>query len=219
MTEKSHPELDATFKRELSKTSMFQFDPESERITALVARVGSLNLRRTVDGVLDIFAGSPAAPCDKEANLLAYLMKVSPVVGAARVLAVLQNGRCGSELLRQLDNVRYSDDLVPVVTKALNLPDFNVAGQAALFLAVHAPASSEQLLWQNLETFWKKHQGGPSLSSQESIFEAEMASALVHARNWKLDPAEVADLKDGCLSDQCRRVAEGKGYTTWSGDN
>jgi hypothetical protein len=40
--------------------------------------------------------------------------------------------------------------------------------------------------------------------------ELSLASALSHASNWKLTPSEHDHLRDGCLTEQCRAIADGK---------
>jgi hypothetical protein len=41
--------------------------------------------------------------------------------------------------------------------------------------------------------------------------EKELVSALAHAQAWKLTAEEGQSLAAGCLTDECRHIAEGKG--------
>jgi hypothetical protein len=46
-------------------------------------------------------------------------------------------------------------------------------------------------------------------AQQANQLEQALASALAHAKNWKLSPAEIDQLSSGCLTDACREVADG----------
>jgi hypothetical protein len=50
--------------------------------------------------------------------------------------------------------LRYSDELLPIVSQALNSPNPITVTQAALFLGEHGSPSSQDLLWQRLESLW-----------------------------------------------------------------
>ena len=52
--------------------------------------------------------------------------------------------------------------------------------------------------------------GVVQLLVQSAHLEQSLASALAHANNWKLTPAERDRLRDGCLTEQCQSIAEGK---------
>ena len=51
---------------------------------------------------------------------------------------------------------------------------------------------------------------GKTPQAEAATLEQALASALTHARNWKLSPAEIERLRQGCLTDQCRDIADGK---------
>jgi hypothetical protein len=40
--------------------------------------------------------------------------------------------------------------------------------------------------------------------------EQALVSALVRSANWKLTPGEQGRLRDGCLTEKCREIADGK---------
>ena len=76
-----------------------------------------------------------------------------------------------------------------------------------------------EALWHRLESFRSAWQGrsneikyafGPTPQAEAARFEQALAYALTHAKNWKLSPGEVERLREGCLTDQCRDIADGK---------
>jgi hypothetical protein len=97
-----------------------------------------------------------------------------------------------------------------------------VAQLAALYLGEHGPASTENALWRRLEALWSAWQGraselpdemtplGVDIKTQTAMFERALASALAHATNWKLSPAELDHLRSGCLTKTCRDIADGR---------
>jgi hypothetical protein len=119
--------------------------------------------------------------------------------------------------------VRYSDELLPIVTQTLNSPNPITVTRAALFLGEHGSPSSQDLLWQRLESLWAawhdraselqvapmNFSAGSNPGQQAAQLEQALASALAHAKNWKLSPAEIDRLRSGCLTDACREVADG----------
>jgi hypothetical protein len=119
--------------------------------------------------------------------------------------------------------VRYSDELLPIVTQALNSPNLITVTQVALFLGEHGSSSSQDLLWQRIESLWTvwhdrasqlqvapmNFSVGSNPARQAAQLEEALASALAHVKNWKLSPAEINRLRSGCLTDACREVADG----------
>jgi hypothetical protein len=118
--------------------------------------------------------------------------------------------------------VRPSEDLIPIVIKALGSENFTVAQTAALYLAEHGPPSAEDALWHRLEALWTAWQGraselpdvmmpiGDDLRAQSAMLEQALTSALAHARNWRLSRAELDRLRAGCLTQTCRDITDGK---------
>ena len=119
--------------------------------------------------------------------------------------------------------MRYSDELLPFANQALKSPNPITVTQAALFLGEHGSRSSEEILWQRLESLWTAwHDRAAELelaamnfsasatsAQQANQLEQALASALAHAKNWKLSPAEIDRLHSGCLTQACREVADG----------
>jgi hypothetical protein len=96
------------------------------------------------------------------------------------------------------------------------------AGLSASFLADHAPESAKAALWQRLDALHKDWQNrGAELQSSSfswgnsppelaSRLEQSLVSALANAANWKLSESERDHLREGCLTEQCRNIADGK---------
>jgi len=225
MTEAEHPELDAMLQAQLRNPAAVQDLSQMQRTAAVVLRAGSRNLVSSVDSFLDNTsfetrgcAGEPSG------DLLGYLFRVAPEDAGKRLAAELwdKNDSCGGEVLRTLHSVNPSDDIVPIAIEALDSPNLMNAQSAALYLGAHGPASAASQLWRRLEELWNAWQGrsselpgefmspGSDAEGQAVTLERALASALSHATNWRLDPAEVDRLRSGCLTQTCRDIADGK---------
>ena len=222
LQEGEHPELDKILQDSLERGELLQDSFDSQRIAALVLRVGSRNLRSLVDTVLDRFAAKPNYACEIDGYLLGYLFRVAPDDAAKRMSAQIQaaSGPCGDQLFRVLNNARYSDDLLPVAIQALNSPNLATAATAALFLGEHGPVSTQGVLWKRLDTFWKAwhdrtkellvQDGFDNIQTKNANLERELASALTHAKRWTLSETDRNNLRDNCITDQCRDIVDGK---------
>jgi hypothetical protein len=225
MPEAEHPELDEVLETQLKDPAVLRDLVQSQRLAAVALRAGSRNLVSPVDSFLDQYKWGHGCDGETVGNLLGYLLRVAPEDARRRLKAELQktDGSCGSEVLRILHSFRPSDDVIPVVTDALDSPNFAVAQTAALYLAAHGPASSEDAIWRRLEALWDEWQATPSdlpdemmavvpdkRAAQASMLERALASALSHAVNWKLGSAELDRLRSGCLTKTCRDIADGR---------
>jgi hypothetical protein len=175
---------------------------------------------------LDEFSAKPGCAGEIQGYLLGYLFRLAPEDASKRLAAELQNknGTCGWEVLRNLDVAGYSDDLISIVTKALDSPNLVSAQAAALFLGEHGPASAEEALWKRLEELWRVWRersselqslhtpmsSGDNIQEQTAGLERALASALSHATNWKLSPVRLDRLRSDCLTEPCRVIAAGK---------
>jgi hypothetical protein len=225
MEEGEHAELDSVLKEQLSDPKVRQDWGQSQRLAALVLRVASRNLAVQVKAWLTELTGKPGCGADVEASLLGYLFRIGDANAGKRLSSEVWDRKddCGGQVLRSLHAVRYSDELLPIVTQALNSPNPITIAQAALFLGEHGSPSSEDLLWQRLESLWAAwHDRASELqvatmnfsasanpAQQANQLEQALASALARARNWKLSPAQIDRLRSGCLTDACREVADG----------
>jgi len=223
--EGEHSELDGVLKEQLSVPRAPQDWGQSERLAAVIVRVASRNLAEPVRVWLTDLTSKPGCAADVEASLLGYLFRLGDPAAGKRLSSELWDRKddCGGQLLRSLHAVRYSEELLPVASRALKSPNPITVAQAALFLGEHGSPSSEDLLWQRLESLWAAwHDRAPELQVTEMNFspsanpaqqanqlEQALASALAHAKNWKLSPAQIDRLRSGCLTDACREVADG----------
>jgi hypothetical protein len=224
MEEGEHTELDGVLKEQLSDPKARQDFGQSQRIAAVIVRAASRNLAVPVKAWLTELAGKPGCAADVEADLLGYLFRISDPTAGNLLSSELWDRKddCGG-VLRSLHAVRYSDELLPVASKALNSPNPITVTQAALFLGEHGSPSCQDLLWQHLESLWTtwhdraselqvapmNFSAGSNPAQQAAQLEQALASALAHAKNWKLSPAEIDRLLSGCLTDACREVADG----------
>jgi hypothetical protein len=225
MEEGEHTQLDSLLKEQLSDPKVRQDGAQSQRVAAVILRAASRNLAVPVKAWLIELTGKPGCAADVEANLLGYLFRIGdPTAGKLLSSELLdRKDDCGGQVLRSLHTVRYSDEVLPFASKALNSPNPITVTDAALFLGEHGSPSCQDLLWQHLEFFWTTWHdraselqvapmnfgAGSNPAQQAAQLEQALASALVHAKNWKLGSAETDRLRSGCLTDACREVAEG----------
>lgn len=222
MPEANHPEIDSTLREGLADPELLRSSVRSEQIGALVLRAGTVDLLPAVHEALSGLAAKNGYNCEVEAYLLGYLLKVAVEDGGRRFGEFLQDDKCGDQLFRILNGARYSDALIPIAVRGLNSPNSGAAAAAALLLALRAPAAEEDVLWERLNAFWLKWHDRPGElqgrfsaadhdpGQQAAQLEQALASALAHANNWKLTPAEQTRLRSGCITDQCRDIADGK---------
>jgi hypothetical protein len=225
VAEGEHPELDESLGARLRDPEMLLDSWESQRAAAIVLRAGSRKLQPAVDELLDKYTARPRYGCLVEAYLTGYLFRVAPADGAKRLTEETQSEKkdCGSELLRTLHQVRYSEEIIPVALKALDSPNLGTAGTAALFLGQYGPETEEAALWRRLEALreeWRERAGelraaeplnpGNKMQGQAAQLEQELASALMTGANWKLTTQEKERLREGCLTEKCKDIAEGK---------
>ena len=222
MPEAEHPELDASLRKELANPKIRQDSAASIRTAALVLRTGSRELLPAVDEALSLSASGQGHNCQVQAYLLGYLFRVAVEDAQRRFGERLSDETCGDQLFRILSLYHYSDAQIPVAVEALNSRNPSAASTAAMFLAEHGPASVEEALWRRLYALWLTwHDRAGELAtvpspfprgiaSQSALLEQILVSALSHAANWTLTPVEQDRLRDGCLTEQCREIADGK---------
>ena len=225
MEEGEHTELDSPLKEQLSDPKVRQDWAQSQRVAAVILRAASRNLAVPVKAWLIELTGKPGCAADVEADLLGYLFRIGDPTAGKLLSSELWDRKddCGGQVLRSLHAVRYSDELLPVISKALNSPNPITVTQAALFLGEHGWPSCQDLPWQRLESLWTawhdraselqvapmNFSAGTNPVQQAAQLEQAVASALAHAKNWKLSTAEIDRLRSGCLTDACREVADG----------
>lgn len=232
LAESEHPELDDVLNAQLKDPGTMQDSWESQRVAAIILRAGSRNLRPAVDEFLDKYVAQPRYGCEIEGYLIGYLFRIALADATKRFTQETGSDHpCASQLLRTLNTVRYSDELIPLAVKALDAGDLGSAGMAANFLGFRGLATVEAVLWRRLETFrekWRERaaelreadtgilDGGTreqaaQLERARTVqLEQFLVSALVTGTNWKLTPGEQDRLREGCLTEKCRDIADGK---------
>lgn len=224
LPEKDRPELDSLLREALSDEGMARTDVRAQQAAALVLRAGSPALVKDVDRVLDEFAAKGGCGGYVEGDLIGYLFRVSPEEGRKRLDAILERPKddCVSEVLGTLNSYHYSDDMIPVVTHALDSPNFQAASTSAIFLSQHAAPGGREFLWRRLEKLWKQWDGRPEELDKPLSYPAEspaaaaaalqdaLASALTNWKGWQVSPEESDRLRSGCLTERCRLIASGK---------
>jgi len=233
MAESEHPELDEILSARLNDPGMLQDSWESQRAAAIILRAGSRKLRPAVDEFLDKYVAQPRYGCEIEGYLIGYLFRTALADATKRFAEETGSGNhpCESQLLRTLDTVRYSDELIPLATKALDSGDLGPAAMAATFLGLRGAATVEPALWERLSALrekWRERaaelrgadtgilDGGvreqaAQLERARTVqLEQALVSALVRGANWKLTSGEQDRLREGCLTEKCRDIADGK---------
>jgi hypothetical protein len=227
LSEAEHPELDALLEAELQpkEPNAPQDSMKTQILGAVVLRAGSRKLQTKVDAYLDRLTSYQGYDCEIQGYLLGYLFRFAVADASKRTLALAQGekSQCGGDILRMLHRVRYSDDQISVATKALYSPNLWAAGNAAMFLGAHGPASVQEDLWRRLDAVREKwvertaelraaetRVTDSGIAGQTAQLEQELVSGLVNAINWKLTTGERERLREGCLTDRCRDIADGK---------
>jgi hypothetical protein len=225
LPEAEQQELDAMLEEQLGNTEPPKDWVGQQRMAALVLRAGSRGLRPAVDAYLDRSRANEGYSCESKAELIGYLFRFAAADAAKRSLeeARAEKGNCGTDLLRTLHRVRYTDELIPVAVKALDSPNLGTAGTAALFLGAHGPASVEENLWRRLDALretWRERAAElraaetrileNGILGQTALLEQELVSGLVTGANWKLTSEERERLREGCLTEKCGDIADGK---------
>ena len=233
IAESEHPELDEILNTRLKDSGMIRDSWDSQRVAAIILRAGSRKLRPAEDEFLDKYVAQPRYGSEIEGYLLGYLFRTAVADATKRFTEETGSGNhpCASQLLRTLDTARHSDELIPLAAMALDSGDLGSAGTAATFLGLRGPGTVEPALWQRLETLrekWRERaaelrgadtgifDGGVGEQSAQRErartvqLEQALVSALVRGANWKLTSGEQDRLREGCLTEKCRDIADGK---------
>lgn len=99
----------------------------------MILRAANRNLAVPVKAWLTELTGRPGCGADVEASLLGYLFRLGDPTAGKLLSSELwgRNDDCGGQVRRSLHAVRYSDELLPVVSRALNSPNPMTVTQAA----------------------------------------------------------------------------------------
>jgi hypothetical protein len=207
---KDHPELDSALR------ALLESDPI--RATALIARHGSPALAPAVRKAL---AGSAGANyCPAKENLFVYLLRVAPEEGSAADATALQQrsatNACYASMLDSIARVLHIRPR-PARRKALREdPDPAVAASAAAVLSEFGPRSAEQALWDRF-AIWSETWRDPAAElrakpgandpyQNDRMLEFKLVNGIVHAKAWKIAPADFGRLANLCVTASCRSL-------------
>ena len=196
LPESPQPKLDEFLRQRLTGGEATQ------QSAALILRLGSTGLHDTVVEFLDKPEPDQNLTCDSRSYLLGYLYRTAPKDARKRF-----NDTCGSEAFRFFHNEPSTDRFVDTAVGALNSANTQASGYAAMFLSFHGPASSSERIGARLDALRRDtSQPRPAAAELEKL----LVSALMNAKNWKLAESEIATLRAGCMTDECRTIADRK---------
>ena len=157
--------------------------------------------------------------CQAKAALLAYFLRVAPSLGAEylnQALAARENGysNCHREILERVADLHMSKEVEAAAVVALEAQDAEVVSKAALTLAKHGRAESEELLWKRFEklheTYSSSAEGAQEqkLNDDQEKIEKALIEALTHGQSWIMDPEKLKRVRDLCLTDKRREEVD-----------
>jgi len=211
---KSLPEADASL---LEQIRRFAAVPENRGFVFLKQKT-SLLVRFGTDAIyqelMDLYQKTGATLYrDARAGLLAYFAKHNereaiPLIEQA--IAELKSEE-GSDVLRDLTELYYSEAIGDLVKKRLATDDLSWAGTAAYLIGLHGSADDKQVLEARLKR-WQEEWGNrvaEADAQQQGRIERELIWALIHSKSWKLSPERVRELQLGCITQMCKQSNEG----------
>jgi hypothetical protein len=217
LTPGEKPDLDPLLSARLAESKTDSADPE--RTAVLIERYASKALMAQVR---EYMTGNPPGTveiCEVSSHLLAYLLRVDDKVGVPLVASALQrrgpDTGCARSLLTSVADLHYVAQLSDIAEAAVATdPDSQIAGNAALMLAAHGPATAENLIWDRFAK-WSKNWAGreedlryrPLLDESlqaEIALEDNLASALGNAKAWGTSPSDYNLLSRLCITQSCR---------------
>jgi hypothetical protein len=108
--------------------------------------------------------------------------------------------------LSSLTQGYYSPRIRALLAKRLEDDDARVVESVAPMMGKRGGAEDRALLEKRLRRWRDKWSGRELLASgNESRLEMELVSALTRAKAWTLAPSELESLRQGCLTEMCRK--------------
>jgi hypothetical protein len=216
------PALDSILAARLAESPQ-----DAQRTAALIERYASKALLKQVQNYMTGPTPGPIEICEVSAHLLAYLLRVNeeaalPMAASALARRGPKTG-CAHSLLTSLADLHYVAPLSEMAEAVVRGdPDPEVAGNAALMLSAHGPASAQSLIWERFAAWSKKWAGredelryralGPDPLQKERALEDNFAFALGNAKAWKISPGDYSLLARLCVTQNCRNNVK-----NWSG--
>lgn len=211
------PGLDPILAARLSESKTDAVD--GERTAALIERYASEALAAQVREYIAGPQQGPIEICEISSHLLAYLLRVNEKMAVPLVASAL--GRrgpgtgCYHSLLTSVAGLHYVAQLSDIAEAAVRRDsDPEVAGNAALMLSAHGPASAQSAIWERFVAWSKKWADreddlryrplADDSFQAERTFEDNFAFALGNATAWTLSPGDYNWLSRLCVTQNCR---------------
>ncbi|MGA8030403.1 MAG: hypothetical protein WB992_24945, partial [Bryobacteraceae bacterium] len=210
------PEFDGLLRERLNDSKTVE-----SKIGALLLRVAGKNILPAAEAFLDRHPAS-FDNCREVGYVTGYLFRVSASDAAKRLSQLLNNRDCGFQVLQLWHNSGFFPPAAfQVIAAALQSPDYQTAGAAALFLSEHGDASAKPVILKRLRQLqsenqerakeirstWMDNQTAGALAN----FEATLVSAIVNAQQWKVSEDEQKRIGEACLSEMCEQALDGRG--------
>ncbi len=207
------PEVDAPLLATIREQAALQPRPFQ-----VVAQKGILAARFATDSIYDpllaIYRTESAGWLPEErGGVLSYLARVNEQETMPTIERELASFGSGPDhgyqeytFLNSLSLGYYSARIRALLAKRLDDDDAHVAESFAPMMAKHGGAEGRALIEKRLRQWRDKWSGHESLlSGSEQRLEMELLGALTHAKAWTLSSAELESLRQGCLTDLCRK--------------
>jgi len=212
------PEVDQSLAEHLVSQQNYEINAN---VASLIERYATSAIEARVTNFLDPVLGKEA--CAVQDPLLAYILKVDPEGGRARIetaMAVRGEGfsACNHVLLTEVAQLHDDPALQDIAIKSLDDTDPQVVANAAAYLKDYGTAAAEDVLWAHFISWsgrWKgresEFEGGYG-KRLEANYEPGAGSSLMQAlssgQGWLTDEAKLRRLVDLSVGLQPRQEAE-----------
>lgn len=149
-----------------------------------------------------------------EPPLVAYFLRVDPALGEHVLRESLAErgypmGRCWMSIVGKTASYYVSPEWEKVAIMALQDPVVAVKADAVKALGEYGSAASGPAVWESFRywhNWWKARPA--ELNEENRRFEQVYLEAIAHARNWKAAGGEIENVRDLCITQECRARAE-----------
>ena len=141
-------------------------------------------------------------------GILAYLSRYAQKNGLALLKQEL--GKPGaSGATRFLCQSFYSPAVNRFLEEKLEQDDVSAAAESANLLSGYGQPTAELLLRNRLDR-WRKTwaTGTKKIPREQGSLEAELTLAIIRGKNWRLDEVETDQLKQACVTRECRDLVQ-----------
>ena len=183
---------------------------ETDALSFLAAKFATRAMLPRVRAIYD--SGMKDGMCPL-VPLIAYFLRVEPVLGKAKLLQVLDTASppghrsCAAGVLSEVGKLFYSAELESVAISHLDDPDLEVATEAATLLGQRGSPAAEAPLWDRLEQWhakWKTR--GLPVDLFKSHEERSLAYALIDAiarsPAWLVERPQIERLRELSVGSQ-----------------